>query len=934
MQSFTNHLCSRLRNIAYIAVVFIFFLYKPAFSQQIPSPAEHFGFNIGDDYKLATYTQTEAYFKKLEASDRVKLVDIGITEEGRHQYMLIVSSPGNIKNLDKYREISEKLARAEGLSDVEARQLSEEGKAVVWIDGGLHATEVVGSHQLIEMAWQLASRTDRETTDILDNVIVLLVHANPDGHELVSSWYMKEEEPGKRRTNIPVLYQKYAGHDNNRDFYMMAMKETQNISRQLYIEWFPQILYNHHQSGPAGTVLAGPPFRDPFNYVFDPLVMTSLDAVGAAMINRLNSEGKPGFTQRSGASYSTWYNGGLRTTSYFHNMIGLLTEIIGNPTPTEIPLVLNRLVPSSANPNPITPQKWHFHQSIDYSVSLNYAVLNYASRQRDELLYNMYRMGKNSIERGSSDYITMHPKVIDAIRNLNSATVTASAAGRTEQGQGSSYGGQGRASANSYETYMEDPLNRDPRAYIIPSVQSDFPTAVKFVNTLIWSGIRVLKASSDFTVSGKKYPAGSFIVKTDQAFRPHVLDMFEPQDHPNDLQYPGGPPIAPYDAAGWTLAFQMGVTFDRILDDVEGPFLKIAYGELQTPPTVPFPSAARAGYLISPAENNSFSVVNDLLKNGIQVFRVQAENTGKSLTGPGSFFIPSSSKAALLLAEYSSETGITVEALNQKPATAERINQARIAIWNRYGGSMQAGWLSWIMEQFHFPYKMIYPQEIDAGNLKEKYDVIIFVAGAIPSPGRAGGYGSPSRESSDNIPGEYQSMVGSLSVDKSIPEITRFMEEGGTVVTFETSTSLAYSLKLPVKNALSKPGPDGTESTLRNTDFYIPGSLLTIDVDTKEPSNWGMGNKADIYFDQSPVFIFEPEYEAAGLRKLAWFSGDAPLHSGWALGQEYLKDGIIAFMAPVGSGKLFAFGPEITFRGQTHGTFRMLFNELYKTGRR
>jgi len=245
------------------------------FAQSIPSPKDHFGFNIGDDYKLANYTQTEAYFKKLSASDRTMLVDIGLTEEGRHQYMLIVSSPENIKQLKRYKEISQQLGRAKGLTDQQARSLAAEGKSVIWIDGGLHATEVVGAHQLIETMYQLVTRTDPETMFILENDIILLTHANPDGQELVSDWYMREPDPKKRATNIPRLYEKYVGHDNNRDFYMMNMKESQNISRQLFVEWIPQIMYNHHQRGPAGSVLAGPPYRDPFNYVYDPLTATS-----------------------------------------------------------------------------------------------------------------------------------------------------------------------------------------------------------------------------------------------------------------------------------------------------------------------------------------------------------------------------------------------------------------------------------------------------------------------------------------------------------------------------------------------------------------------------------------------------------------------------------------------------------------------------------
>jgi hypothetical protein len=360
-----------------------------SYAQIIPSPKQHFGFNIGDDYKLANYTQTVAYYKKLAASPRAKLVDIGLTEEGRHEYMMIVSSPENIKNLALYKDISQKLARAEGLTDQQALALAAKGKAVVWIDGGLHATEVVGTQQLTETMYQLISRKDPETMRILNNVIVLLTHANPDGMDLVSNWYMKDADPLKRNTNIPTLYEKYIGHDNNRDFYMMNTRESTNMNRQLFLEWFPQIMYNHHQRGPEGSVLAGPPYRDPFNYVFDPLMITGIDALGAAMYSRLNVENKPGYTRLTGSSFSTWYNGGLRTTTQFHNMIGLLTEIIGNPTPEKIPVVPARLIPNGATPNPVLPQDvWHFRQSIDYSISLNYSVLDYAARQHDEVLFN------------------------------------------------------------------------------------------------------------------------------------------------------------------------------------------------------------------------------------------------------------------------------------------------------------------------------------------------------------------------------------------------------------------------------------------------------------------------------------------------------------------------------------------------------------------
>jgi hypothetical protein len=305
------------------------------------------------------------------------------------------------------------------------------------------------------------------------------------------------QAPEKRSTNqLPRLYEKYAGHDNNRDFFMMNLRETQNINKQLYIEWLPQIMYNHHQTGPPGAVVAGPPFRDPFNYAFDPAIISGLDAVGAAMSNRLNLEAKPGYTQRAGSNYSTWYNGGLRTTTYFHNMIGLLTEIIGGPTPQDIPVVPQRLIPSGATNYPVLPQKWYFRQSIDYSVSMNYAVLDFAARNCDQLLYNMYKMGKNSIERGSKDYWTLSPKRIAEIEQLNKNEQAKNGTTATPQrGGGGGFGGGG-VPMKFYDSVLKNPELRDARGYILSSDQPDFPTAVRFVNALIRTGVLVHKAGS------------------------------------------------------------------------------------------------------------------------------------------------------------------------------------------------------------------------------------------------------------------------------------------------------------------------------------------------------------------------------------------------------------------------------------------------------
>lgn len=887
------------------------------YAQNIPSPKEHFGFSIGDNYRLATYTQTEAYFKKLAAaSDRVKLVDIGKTEEGRTQYMVIVSSPDNLKQLDKYKSISQRLARAENLTNAQAQALAKEGKAIVWIDGGLHATETVGAHQLIETIWQFVSRNDEETQRILNDAIILFVHANPDGQELVSNWYMRHADTLKRTlANLPRLYQKYIGHDNNRDFFMNNMSETKNMSRQQYIEWMPQILYNHHQSGPAGSVVAGPPYRDPFNFAFDPLLVTGIDAVGAAMINRLNVEDKPGYTQRGGSVFSTWWNGGLRTTAYFHNIIGLLTEIIGSPTPSNVPLVTARLIPNAATPYPVTPQRWLFRQSIDYSVSLNYAVLDYAVRNREPLLYNIYKMGKNSIDKGNKDQWSLSPNKVEAIKEAFKKDQRPSA-------QNNNQNFVDTVPLKYYDVVFKDPSKRDPRGFIIPADQPDLSSAVKFVNALILSGIKVEKATANFTVAGKEYPAGSYVVKTNQAFRPHVIDMFDPQDHPNDFLYPGGPPVRPYDAAGWTPAYTMGFKFDRILNGFDGPFETIAYGTEQSTPGK-FSSNAN-GYVLSAAGNASFIAVNDLLQAGVEVIRIT------DAAAQGSFYVKANAKSKSILEKAAKEYGAQVTAVGKQPAgAAKKIKSLRIGLWDTYGGSMASGWTRWIFEQHHFPYTVIYAKDIDAGKLIDQYDVIVFVSDAIPAVGGGGRGGFGGRgPRADEVPAEYQKTLGRITADTSIPQLKAFVEAGGNVVTIGNSANLAYHFKLPVKNALVEMN-NGVERVLPGEKYYIPGSVLRVKIDSTQQSAWGMNSEADVFVSSSPVFKLSPAAIAKGeVTPIAWYATSSPLRSGWAWGQEYLLDGVAAFSAKVGKGNLVVFGPEIAFRSQTHGTFKFLFNQL------
>jgi hypothetical protein len=893
---------TRLRPLL-VAVLLLFLAGSQAQTQSpgaatITSPKQQFGAAIGDDYFLANYTQLEQYWKLLaQQSDRMQLVDIGRTEEGRTQWMAILSAPENIAALDHYRDISRRLALADGLSDEDARALASEGKTVVWIDGGLHANEVLGAQQLIQLVYELASRTDAETMRFLHDVIVLAVDANPDGQELVANWYMREKEPRLRRLEgLPRSYQKYVGHDNNRDFYLISQAETLNMARVLYREWFPQIVLNHHQTAPPGTVMFAPPFREPFNYVFDPLVPLGIDFVGAAIHQRFASEGKPGVTMRSASNYSTWWNGGLRTTAYFHNQIGLLTETIGDPTPMAIPFVSERQLPTADLPFPITPQPWHFRQSVDYSMTANRAVIDIASRLRESFLYNVYRMGRNAIDRGSRDSWTMSPRRMAAMREAESS----------RRGAG--------------QDMLRDPRLRDPRGYILPADQPDFLTATKFVDSLLKAGVTVHRATAPFTVGTRMYPAGSYVVLTAQAFRPHVLDMFEPQDHPDDIPYPGAAPIPPYDNAGWTLAYQMGVKFDRILEGFSGPFERV---DAVKPPAGRITGPARpAGYLVSHRQNDAFIVVNRLLAAGEEVYWLRDRNAGPASGGTGWIYIAARETTRPLLERASAELGLVFTGVSTPPSEdALRLRPVRVGLWDRYGGASTSGWTRWLLERYEFPYELVFPQTLDAGNLASRYDVIILPDEAVPSRSD----GAPPIA---DVPPPYRSTLGVLSWERTVPQLRKFAEEGGTLLTIGDATAMAERMALPVSDALVASTGSGVRP-LSPDEFYIPGSILRVAVDNSVPLGYGFEREVDVFFDASPAFKLEGLSAGSTARRVAWYASPAPLRSGWAWGQQHLDGALAVVDVALGKGRVLMLGPEIAYRAQPHGTFKFLFNGIH-----
>ena len=426
--------------------------------------------------------------------------------------------------------------------------------------------------------------------------------------------------------------------------------------------------------------------------------------------------------------------------SYFKNMIGLLTETIGHPTPIEIPFIPGRQMPKGDLPLPVEPGPWHFRQSVEYSQTANWAVLDYAARNSDHLLFNIWQMGQNSIARGNTDSWTTLPFEIDAAAEA-----------------------MDRGTRDDWQRILRNPADRDPRGFIIPRDQRDFPTATKFVNTLLYNGVDVHRATRDFMVGGTSYPAGSYVVKAAQAFRPHVLDMFEKQQHPNDFAYPGAPPTAPYDNTGWTLAWQMGVEYDRVMEGFDGPFELIDDIIAGPPAGVVADADGARGYVVDHI-NDAFVAVNRTLAAGDDVWWYTDEITvGGQTFGAGAFYLETDRERIEQLAE---EKGLDFVGVRQRPTgNAMELDRVKIGLWDQYGGSMPSGWTRMILEDFEFDFDVLFPPDFDDGDLAD-YDILLFDDGAIPAVdggGSRGGFFASRGPDPATVPDEYRGRMGRMS---------------------------------------------------------------------------------------------------------------------------------------------------------------------------
>ena len=862
----------------------------------VPTPAEIIGFAPGEDYKLTNYDGIKAYFEALaQSTDRMLLERIGESTRGEPLYLAAISSPQNLRRVERLKEITRTLAYArdpeEGygsvLDEEEARALAREGVAVVWIDGGLHATEVAHGQLMPEMAHHFVTDESDETRRVRDNAIMLLMpNMNPDGLNIVADWYMSNVGGDFEMARVPELYHHYIGHDNNRDWYMLTQVETQAVTRQLYHNWFPQIVYNQHQSSPFPGRIWMPPFENPVNPHLDPLVVSSLNQMGHSMRRRFDEEGKPGVN--SDIVFDLWWNGSMRGGPDYHNMLGFLTETAGAGYATprcyeedEIPDTfgaragnLPAKTPSTNYNNPWLGGCWHLRDAMDYMMTAARAVADMGAKLKEEYLFNHYRMGRRQIGRGNA-----------------------------------AEGG--------------------PFAYVLdPAASHDPGTVVEFMNLMSQSGIEFLRASEPFSVGGAAgdaagdpgdsadttFPAGSYVIPP-QAFRPYVVDLMEPKTYPDRRQYPGGPPDPPYDMTGYELRFQMGleaVNVDEPFDMPPGEWGEVSadIGEVR--------GEGAAGFALHGNSNWAYRGLASVAEDG----SAERLRTTRELSTPngdvpaGSYWLPGlpADRARTLAADH----GLTLTGVADPPPTdaAASASPPRVAIYRSWQAPMPEGWTRWVLDQYGFEWENVWDADVRSGDLS-RFDVILL-------PSQASG-GIANGNLPETMPEEYTGGIG----EAGAAALRAFVEGGGWLVAFDQAVDYAIeTFGLPFRNRTRG---------LSSQEFFIPGSVIRLDVDPSHPLGYGMAEEAMALFSRSQVLERTGGGGAAGAGGAGIGRVSTPvcyaetdfLVSGWTLGGEEVLAGYpAAAQVGVGEGQvvLFAFRPH--FRGQPRNTFKLLFNAL------
>ena len=837
---------------------------QKATATTIPTPESSFGFTVGADYKLFDYEQSIAYFRRLAASsNRIKLLEVGQTSFGRPMTVAIISSPENLARLDEIRRVNMRIAHPDGLTDSIAHRLAAQGKAIVDISGGLHASEIAGSQHTPLLAYRLLSNTNDATTKaILDNVVLFLWPSiNPDGQDIVVNWCRARDE--QKNPGPMELYQKYIGHDNNRDAYMLNVVESRVIQRT-WRDWEPDIVYVHHQSSPFPTRIWIPPFADPVGLRVPPIIAREVNAIGTRIAEELDANGQPGAAHQL-ATFDAWYPGYIDYMPMYQNIASWWTETQGGNCATprtttrdSLPPEYRDLRPTTMYLSPWIEGTWGLRDAVDYMVTASLATLNYAAKFREEILYNRYQAARNTIQQ-----------------------------------------------------YRNNP----PYAYLIRQAQHDPAAPAELLQRLAFMGVRVKQLERDMTYDGSSYPKGTWVIPMDQEYAQLVRELLEPQ------KYPEIKDDTPYDAAGWTLPYQMNV------DVIEGrvaltPEFRAALAPIagkpvdwRTRPDAPFTTNAEAAgilplpgaiggegsaIVVDPAQNNVFRFVNRALGAGATLRYGPATPTrsGRWLVGG----IDSATAAAWV-------SDLSVQATRASDDVVPNAVPARLrlALYKAAPGNMDEGWTEWLLDTNEYHYTLITPSDLHSGNLRARFDVVLVASQGLTAPrGGRGGAAGPTPPD-----------TAALRVEDSVRvhAFDEFVRGGGTIVAWnQGATAVANALRLPVKNVVAN---------LPRREYFTGGSIMRAIVDTTHPIMAGMPASADVFVFNSPVFTTLDGFDGAVLAK---YPNESILRSGYLSGETHMQGMAAALDVKRDRGHvvLFAFQPQ--WRGQSTGTFRVVFN--------
>ena len=846
----------------------------PLFCIAQTHPRDFLGHEVGADKKLADYNQVMAYFQKLETeTPRLKLLTIGETTLKKPIIMAVITTENNMADLSSFQDIVRRLRDADGVSEEQAREMSRKGKSIVLFTCSQHASEIAASQMSMELAYDLVTgNTEYDAAKILDDVIVLLVPtSNPDGHQLVTEWYRKNLDTKYADARMPWLYHHYAGHDNNRDWFMFNLKETKAVTKVLYHDWIPQVHIDEHQMGSTGARLFIPPFMDPPIPNVHPLVWRGIALFGTNMAYDLQKNDFSGVVY--GRSFTGWWIGACDDTSWLHNSIGILSEMASVKTaspifidPTELPgsYVEKRM----QFPDPWPGGWWRLRHIVDYELTLSKTLIRTAAQHKEDILYNFYKMNMDNINWGKK-------------------------------------GG--------------------PFAFVIPKTQTDLPTALRMMEILKFGGVEIHQAKADFLADGKLFPAGSFVVYMAQPYRPYAQALLEKQNYPDMRQYPGGPPEPPYDNAGWTLPLQMGVKCQQIDQIFKAQTVKI---EAIPWPDMTMPETKDSYLLLDSQQNVSYTAIFPLLAANIDVFRTTGPvKTSRFGAAAGSFLIKNSPETAKILAPIVAKKHISVNTIDDiADIPKSPLKKHRVGLYQSWRSNMDEGWTRYVLDDLDIPFTTLHNKDFKGDTKKkskvkllDKFDVIVFAsesADIIKDGKRSPNTASARYSPSTSTPPEYEGGIGKEGVEA----LKVFVEGGGILVTLNQACELAFKeFSAPAQDALGR---------VDRAKFFCPTSILRVKVNNLTPIGYGFGKEAAVMFSRSLGLSTRIPSGDWDRTVVASYPKKDVLLSGWLLGEDQIARKSAVVDTKFKKGHIILIGFRCQHRAQSHGTYKFLLNAL------